>query len=264
MNLSRIVCAALFISVATAGVVAAQPPAEFLAVYTITVKPGHTAQFEDFLTKLKAGADKIGLQQQWGVGQVTFGGPGGGYAIGLPFDKWGDMDAWKQAPQTLKEAYGDEEGAKIYRTGTMAIQTSETSVSRLDKALSYNANGGVGAPMIQVRVIRVHRDKQDQFRIVLNALNEAWKEAGDTRRVVRRTNVLGPSAVYTTARMLNSWSDLDGGGGGIWAAIEKTHGEMAARRMRVIFQEAVASSDAFVLAMRPDLSRMPMQTTSNE
>lgn len=263
MKITRALAFVLIVAFAGAvAVEAQQAPAKFMAFYNITVKPGHAMEFEDFLTKLKAGADKIGAPQNWGVGQIAFGGPGGAYAIALPFNEWGDMDAWKQAPQTLAEAYGKEEGAKIYRAGTMAIQESATSVARLDEDLSYNA-GAPAATMYAVRVSEVHRDKQDQYRLFVGALNEAWKQAGDSRTVIRRTNVLGESTVYTSARAMSKWSDLDEGSD-IWSTIEKAHGPMLTRRMRTIIEESVKSSERFVVAFRPDLSRMPQTSSSNE
>jgi len=265
MKPTKVVSVVLFAALAlTSGVAAQQTPAEFLAVYNITVKPGHAAQFEDFLTKLKAGADKIGAAQQWGVGQVAFGGPGGGYAIGLPFEKWGEMDAWTQAPQTLIEAYGEEEGAKIYRNGTMAIQSSETSVGRHARDLSYNIDKGFVPTMFQIRVNKVHLDKQDEYRVFVQALNEAWKQAGDNRQIVRRTNVLGPTATYTSSQPFTKWADRDAQNANIWEVIEKAHGATAARRLRVLLNESIASTEVFVLAIRPDLSRMAGVGSSNQ
>lgn len=263
MKRTTVVSLALFAATMTAAAAAAQPaPAEYVAWYNITVKPGHADQFEEFLGKLKAGADKVGTPQQWGIGQVAFGGPGGAYIVGIPFSSWGEMDAWKLAPQTLKEAYGEEEGAKIYRSGTMAIERSETSVGRMLKDLSYNADSGVVAPMIQIRVSRIHRDKQDQYRVFLQALNEAWKQAGDTRRVIRRVSALGEGSVYTSARMMNRWSDKDSDTD-VFATVEKSHGATAARRLRTVLDEAVAETHVFVVAVRPDLSRMEIAATSN-
>ncbi len=183
----------------------AQPaPARFLTVYNITVNPGANAQFEDYLQKIKQGAERIGAPQRWATFEVGFGGPGNTYAIALQFNKWGEMDAWTRVPEILEKAYGADEAAKILRSGGMAIASSQTTISRLSSDLSYNDGSAAPAPMFMIRATTVKRDMQDAYRNFLVKLNQAWEKAGDRRRVIRRENVLGPSPVYTSATPLES------------------------------------------------------------
>jgi hypothetical protein len=260
-SLLLVLCLAVAVAMSTPAM-AQRGPAQFLAVYNITVNPGANAQFEDYLQKIKQGAEKIGASQRWITFQVGFGGPGNAYAIGLQFDKWAEMDGWSGVPEILEKAYGADEAAKILRSGGMAIASSETSVTRLLSDLSYHAASFSPGPMFLIRVTTVKRDMQDAYRNFLAKLNQAWEKAGDHRTVVQRVNVLGPSPVYTSARPLAKWSERDSDAD-IWPLIEKAHGETEMRRLQDDLQQAIVDSQAFVIFQRPDLSRPPMSTTSD-
>ena len=206
MKLSKCL-AAVFLAVAcSSGAMAQNAPGEFLVIYNIQVEPGANAQFEEYIKKIKEAAEKTGATLYWGASQLTYGGPGNSYAIGLQFDKWGEMDGWGAVPQILEEAYGEEEAAKILRSGGMAIASSETTISRLMEDLSYNLKAMAPAPMIRVRVSEIKRDMQQDYRVFIAKVNEASEKAGDQRTVIRRTSTMGPSAVYTSATPFEKWS----------------------------------------------------------
>jgi hypothetical protein len=77
-------------------------PAEFIQVITTTVSPNAVAEYEDFIKRIKAGADNLGAPQRWTVSQVSIGGPGFTYSIVLPFSKWAEVDQWMVAPDLQK------------------------------------------------------------------------------------------------------------------------------------------------------------------
>lgn len=263
MKVSKSLIVVLFLILAVSATVMAQnSPSQFLTVYTFTVNSGAGVQFEGYIKKIKEGADKVGATQTWGASQMALGGPGNTYVITLQFDKWGEMDGWTQVPEILEEAYGAEEAAKIRRSGSMAIASSETSVSRLLPDLSYNIDSLTPAPMFRVRLSHVKRDMQDEYQGFLAKLNEARKKAGDGRHVIRRVSVLGPSTIYTSAIPLQKWADRDDQGG-VWDMIEKAHGANEARRLRETVEASVEASEVFVITVRPDLSRASTADTSN-
>ena len=263
MKVSKFLIVVVCLILASSATVMAQDsPGQFLTVYTIAVNSGAGVQFEEYIKKIKEGADKIGAPQTWGAFQIAFGGPGNTYLITLQFDKWSELDGWKQVPLLLEEAYGADEAAKILRSGSMAIANSETSISRLLPDLSYNVDSVAPAPMYQVRVSRVKRDMQDEYRGFLAKLDEAWKKAGDRRHVIRRVSVLGPSTTYTSATPMEKWSERDGRGD-VWDVIEKAHGENETRRLQETIDASVEESEVFVITARPDLSRSSMAGTSN-
>ena len=121
----------LFLALAlTANAAAQSMPGDYLMMYTIKVRPGANAQFEDYLKKIQEGADKTNAPQMWGAGQITAGGPGSTYMIGLQMNKLGEMDGWNAVPAILTEAFGEEEGAKILRSGLSSVESSSTTVYR--------------------------------------------------------------------------------------------------------------------------------------
>ncbi len=263
MKMPKSLVVVLFLILASSAMAVAQSsPSQFITVYTITVNPGAVGQFEGYIKKIKEGAEKIGAPQTWGTSQIAFGGPGNTYLIVLQFDKWSELDGWKQVPELLEEAYGADEAAKILRSGNMAIASSETSIGRLLPDLSYNVDSLTLAPMYQIRVNHVKRDMQDEYRGVVAKLNEAWDKAGDGRHVIRRVSVLGPSTIYTSAIPMEKWADRDDQGN-FWDMIEKAHGANETRRLRETLEASVAESELFVITVRPDLSRSSTADTSN-
>lgn len=264
MKVSKSLIVVLFLIFALSATVMAQnSPAQFLTVYTFTVNSGAGVQFEEYIKKIKEAAEKVGAPQTWGTFQIAFGGPGNTYLIAVQFDKWAELDAWSQVPEILEEAYGADEGAKILRSGSMAIASWETSISRLLPDLSYNIDSLTPAPMYQIRLSRVKRDMQDEYRGFIAKLDEARKKAGDRRHVTRRVSVMGPTTMYSSAVPMEKWSERDEGEG-VWEMIEKAHGENETRRLRETIEASVEESDVFVITLRPDLSRSSTADTSNE
>ena len=264
MKVSKSLIVVLFLILALSATVMAQnSPSQFLTVVTFTVNSGAGVQFEEYIKKIKEGAEKVGAPQTWGTSQIAFGGPGNTYRIVLQFDKWGELDAWKQGSEILEEAYGADEAAKILRSGSMAIASSETSISRLLPDLSYNVDSLTPAPMYQIRLSRVKRDMQDEYRGFIAKLNEARKKAGDRRHVIRRVSVLGRSTMYYSAVPMEKWSERDDREG-VWEMIEKAHGANETRRLQETLQACIEESEVFVVTVRPDLSRSSTADTSNE
>ena len=52
---------------------------------------------------------------------MTLGKEGPLYRIALPFEKWAERDQWGNPRGMLAEAFGAQEGTKIYTEGTSAV-----------------------------------------------------------------------------------------------------------------------------------------------
>ena len=66
MKVSKSLIVVLFLILASSAVVMAQnSPGQFLVVYSFTVNSGAGAQFEEYIKKIKEGADKVGAAQTW-------------------------------------------------------------------------------------------------------------------------------------------------------------------------------------------------------
>ena len=117
---------------------------EYRHVTWVTVKPGMVAEFEDYIKKITAGAAKVNDPRAITAYSVAMGGPQRTYAFGRTFKKWAELDSDLTIPQILAKAYGDVEGAKIYKMGSSAVESSETRVSRTVPELSRSGPSGGG------------------------------------------------------------------------------------------------------------------------
>ena len=131
-----IVCGLTFALCLAITTLAIAQPAAYVQVTTITVKPSGVSDFEDYVKKIVAGANKIGAPQRVVAYQIGLGGPGFTYNFVIPFNKWEDMDSWPSIPQILTKAYGDAEGARILKSGRDAIEHTESAVFHTLKNLS--------------------------------------------------------------------------------------------------------------------------------
>jgi cellobiose-specific phosphotransferase system component IIB len=130
---------------------------EFTHVTWVTVKPGMTAEYEDYVKKIAAGAAKVNDPRAVSAYNLAMGGPQRTYAFARTFRKWGELDDNLTIPQILAKAYGDVEGAKILKAGSSAIESSETRVSRTIPELSRSGPSG-GATAAYVFVVRTEVD----------------------------------------------------------------------------------------------------------
>ena len=107
----------LFLAMASFAVAQSQ----FQYVVTQTVKPGMAMQYEEYIKKIVEAAEKNGDAQNWNVFMTTDGASGGQYVIVLSHDNWAAKDAWTTPAAMLTEAFGEDEAAKIMRSGQIAF-----------------------------------------------------------------------------------------------------------------------------------------------
>ena len=235
---------------------------EFTHVTWVTVKPGMTAEFEDYVKKIVAGAPKANDPRAVTGYSVAMGGPQRTYAFARTFKKWGELDADLTIPQILAKAYGDVEGAKTYKAGSSAIESSETRVSRIIPELSRSGPSG-GGPTAYVFVIRteVEPSMGRTYRKYLDKIKAA-EDKHDPSPVSRRVSVLGDAQVWSTVRAFNKWAERDAvmNPG---EAMTKAYGEEEAREIADMGASCVRNRTTYVLARRPDLSRPGTAPTTN-
>ncbi|HSF16322.1 MAG TPA: hypothetical protein VLK65_12305 [Vicinamibacteria bacterium] len=235
---------------------------EFTAVTVVTVKPGMTVEFEDYVKKVVAAAAKTGDRRTVQAYSLAMGGPGRTYFFARNFKKWGELDDNLTNPQILAKAYGDVEGAKIYKLGSSAVETSETRVSRTVPELSRPAPSG-GGPAAFVFVVRteVEPSMARSYRKFLDK-QKAAEDKHDPSPVSRRISVLGDAQVWTVVRGFNKWAERDA----VMApgeAMTKAYGEVEARELVDMAAGAIRHRTIYVLAHRPDLSRAGTPSTTN-
>ncbi len=230
-------------------------PAEFLQVITTTVRPGAVSDYEDFVKKIVAGANKVGAAQRWFVYGVSLGGPGFTYNVALPFNDWGEVDAWTSVAQVLFKAYGEAEGARILRAGRASIERSETAVYRLLPDLSTRPKVfDPPAPFIQLFVTEVEPGMVPTWELFLARLKAAQERVAQAPSAIRRVAVLGASNTYVTAVPFNNYAERDG-----WPStpdvLRQAYGETEARSLNETRLRCTRNARLEVVAYRPDLSR---------
>jgi hypothetical protein len=230
-------------------------PAEFIQVITTTVKSGAVSDYEDFVRKIVAGANKIGAPQRWTTSQVSLGGLGFTYTVVLPFSKWGEVDVWNAVPDILSKAYGEAEKARIMKSGRAAIERTETAVYRLLPDLSTRPKAFNPPPaFVHLFVTEVEPAMVPTWENFLARLKAAQEKSPQAPTAVRRVAVLGASNTYVTAVPFNKFAERDS-----WpanpAVLRDAYGETEARSLDESRLRSTRSARQLVLAYRPDLSR---------
>jgi cellobiose-specific phosphotransferase system component IIB len=236
---------------------------EFTHVTWVTVKPGMTAEYEDYVKKIAAGAAKVNDPRAVSAYNLAMGGPQRTYAFARTFRKWGELDDNLTIPQILAKAYGDVEGAKIFKAGSSAVESSETRVSRTIPELSRSGPSG-GATAAYVFVVRteVEPSMGRTYRKYMDKLKAA-EDKHDPSPVTRRVSVLGDAQVWSSIRSFNKWAERDA----LMSpgeAMTKAYGEAEAREIADMGASCIRNRTTYVLARRPDLSRSGTAPTTND
>lgn len=232
-------------------------PAEFIDVITSTIRPGAVSEYEDFVKKIVAGANKIDASVRWSTYQVSLGGPGYTYVVALPFRKWADVDAWPSVSQLLSKAYGEAEGTRIAKAGRASVERSETAVYRLLPELSTRPK--VFDPplaFLQLFVTEVEPAMVPTWEEYLARLKAAQEKSPQAPTHVRRVVVEGASNTYVTAAPFNTYAERDS-----WpsnqAVLREAYGEAEARALNETRLRCTRNARLVVMSYRPDLSRPP-------
>jgi cellobiose-specific phosphotransferase system component IIB len=245
-----------FLFVIALPVVAQNEPTEFIQIITTTARPNAVTEYEDYVKKIIAGANKIGAPQRVVAYQIAVGGPSFTYNFVIPFNKWEEMDSWPSIPQILTRAYGDAEGARILKSGRDAIEHSESAVFRIMRNLSTRPRVN-DPPAAFVMVIRteIEPGMSVSYERFLSKLKAAQEQEQGTRTVNRSVSVLGPALTYLAAYFFTKHADRDN-----WAAVpdllRKTYGDADGQELLEGSLRAVRKRDTFIQSYRPDLSRL--------
>ncbi len=234
---------------------------EYMHVTWVTVKPGMVGEFEDYIKKLIAGATKVGDPRAITAFSVTMGGPSRTYGFTRTFKKWAELDSDLSSPQILNKAYGDVEGAKIYKTGTSAVESSETRVSRVIPELSREPSSNAPSAFYLVVRTEVEPSMGRTYRKFLDKLKAA-EDKHDRSPVSRRVSVLGDAQIYSTVRGFDKWAERDAAMAP-GDALEKAYGAEEARELTDMAAGCVRHRTTYVVARRPDLSRTGTASTTN-
>lgn len=228
-------------------------PAGFLSVTTFTVAPGMTAQFETVARQINEAYKQTGAEPQANNLFVSaFGGHGRTYRFVTLFNEFNEMDNWRQIPDVLAEAYGQEKAASILMSGDASFSAVESSISftQVD-ASSVSGDAPSEFPALAT-VIRTEVDfaKIDDYNVFLRKLKEAEEAAGVSW--TRRRTIRGQFNVFTAVRQ----HDTLGNNPPLAYSLLREHlGPVEANLLIERQDDAVLHRDIEILRHRPDLSR---------
>jgi hypothetical protein len=257
MKITKSVAFGLACGLAAAGSAQAQgQPKQFVQVLTVHARPEGALDYEAFVKKVNAAAEKIGQSQRVVAFQVTSGGPGYTYMFASYFDKWAETDGLLSTPEILNKALGELEGGRALRAGRTNIESVETVVYRLLPDLSTKPKA-FDPPPAYIQVIRneVKPEMSREWERVIGRYKAASEQLAETPTAIRRVSVEGPGSVYVTSSSYTKGADRDA-----WPTfldvLKKAYGEEEARSLDQRRTDCIKRSEAFIMKFRPDLSRM--------
>jgi len=228
-------------------------PTGFLAVNTFTVAPGMTAQFESVARQINEAYKQTGAEPKNNNLFVTAnGGKGRTYRFVVLFNELSDMDTWRQIPDVLAEAYGQEEAARILMAGDASFSAVESSIS-ITQADASSVSGDTSSQFPALAtVIRTEVDFSniDDYIIYLRKLKEAEEAAGVSW--TRRREIRGQLNLFTAVRQHETLGD---NAPLAYSLLREHLGPVEANLLIERQNDAVLHREIQVLRHRPDLSR---------
>jgi hypothetical protein len=232
------------------------PPASFVTVATIKVRPAAVADFEDYLKRVQAAGLKIGLKARADTYQVVQGGSPFQYDVVQGFQTLDDVGAVPAVPAQLSKAYGDTESARLMRVGRAAIETVEFTTMQYRADLSTKPALPIAAPFFQI--VRQEIDPQlvPEYTAYLRRVKEAGDKFAAAPTSLRHTNLFGPAFIYLTAQPFSTWAER-----AKWAnpadPLVAAFGDAEAAKLADINRRAVRARSIWIVQHRADLSRIP-------
>lgn len=234
----------------------AQQPKQYVLALTVHAKPDGALDYEAFVRKVQAAADKLDLKQRMLVYQNMAGGPGYTYTTLTHFDTWAEVDGMMSAPEILTKAFGAEEAAKVLKAGRSAIESTTQGVFRYAPDISIKARTWATPPAyMQIWVTEVKPGKLHDFERVLALYKAPSEQDPGVPTVIRRVSVEGPSFTYVTAIPYNTGAERDAMP--IAAdVLKKALGDDTFRWLDQLRLDAIEKSTGTILHYRPDLGRV--------
>jgi len=257
MKIAKSLALGLSCALAAAGSAQAQgQPKQFVQILTVHAKPEGALDYEAFVKKVMAAADKTAQTQRVVTYQVMQGGPGYTYMIATYFDKWAETDEQFSAPEILNKALGELEGAKALRAGRTNIVSTESAVYRLLPDLSTKSKA-YDPPPAYLQLIRteVKPEMSHEWERVIGRYKAASEQVPETPTAIRRVAVEGAANTYLTSSPYTKGAERDA-----WPSfmdvLKKAYGEEEARNLDQRRTDCIKHAEAFIMKFRPDLSRM--------
>jgi hypothetical protein len=243
-------------------VAAQDPPFDHVQLTQTTVKAGKNLEYEQLVKRLgeaQLKADPTYALVRYVVGR---GGPANTYLSGRAFSKWAELDRWLSPAQAAVKVYGEAEAAKLMAALAAVTETQEQTVASVWKGMNVWRAPATGSQYKLLRVTeqRIVRSRLADFNDVIAKRSAAMQKAGNYPPLVRYRRTLGQGTGVTMFNVAyaNSYADFDVPLPGLPQAI----GEPEWGKQVLVTQQAVATSSAYFLVYRPDLSFAPATSSS--
>ena len=214
--------------------------------------------------KIKEAADETNSPMTWVLVQVATGKPSVTYRVVLGFNEWAERDQWGTVEGVLTEAFGEEEAARIHRSGNLGIVSERSRIwELLDDGSSNLPTGNEVANFYQVQIRHVAREMVPAYREIQRQWKEAYEEAGDGPAVARWILRYGEDAgiVFRRTQPFNTWAERDSTRG--QEILIEHFGEEGRRLQIEALGDMYVRTETFVSAYRSDLSRTAPGPTSD-
>lgn len=232
------------------------PPANYVVVATIQVRPAAVADFEDYLKKLNAAGLKIGLKVRADTYQVVQGGSPFQYDIVQTFQTLEELGAVPAVPVVLTRAHGEAEAGRLMRTGRTAIESVEYSTLQYQAGLSTKPRLPVASPFFQLVQVEIDPQMGPQYTEYLRRVKAAGDKFAAAPTALRHTNLFGPAFIYLSALPFNTWAER-----AKWPGpndpLAPAYGEAESAKLQETNRLATRARKVWIVQHRPDLSRIP-------
>ena len=250
------------LSLSFAAPVAAQdPPFDHVQLTQTTVKAGKNLEYEQLVKRLSEA--QLKADPTFSVLRYTMGrgGPMNTYVNARVFTKWAQLDRWVSPREAAVKAFGEAEATKLLMALAAVTETQEQTVASVWKGMNVWRAPAAGTQhkLLRVTEQRIVRSRLADFNDVI-AKRSAAMQKGNFPTLVRYRRTLGPGNGVTMFNVAyaNAYADFDTPPPNLPQAI----GEPEWGKQVLVTQQAVATSSAYFLVYRPDLSVAPATTSS--
>lgn len=264
MKVLKTIPVGVVLSFAIASAAWSQTVPGFTQFVTTTVRASGASDYEDYLKKLAAARDKLGLAAPSRVTVYTYrmGGPLFTYLVVSPFGNWAEIDSWTTPGDILTKAYGEIEAGKIVRAMRGAIESQKIEVYRVAADLSRSlAAAPPPYPFAVLNRIELYQGTGQSYTLALSKIKAAVEKAGNFPPQLVAVMVHGETPTYLQATPFTKWAERDTTAN-LAQALEKLYGQNEARMIQESIAKATKHRESYVIAQRADLSWMRKSTTS--
>ncbi len=217
-------------------------------VYTLVVKPGTTAKFEQGMKQVAAYAQSHGDTTGWSAFEVMYGPDDGNIDILAPF-KWESVDN--------PPSYSTGLGQAIVKNVVPYLVSSHSGLVRLLPNLStLPAANSAPSKFWEVLDLRIKPGKADDFLATVGQLAEAEKKFNPSPNPVEifETVAGGDADVVTVAIGHPNFADFGHQGKSNVEVLTQAYGAPAALAIENALSNTIASEQVTIVRYRADLS----------